>query len=218
VHDALARRSAGRDSALAGRLITLLSRGPAEHACAAALVLGALRLDDPRVSRALARRLSSAHAPLRPYVREALARQRSDEGLRILVGGLLGTGVEREQSRRLVVSYGARALACFDRVLAADASASGSQFFDAAAAMRTRAAIDWSLRHLAQAAAARALAIGRALRREVVASLERPLRARLRAQLLALIRRGRFESGAAVRVAFALLETLGPAPRVLRTG
>jgi hypothetical protein len=195
-----------RDALVAGPLVRLLRDGRSEHACAAALVLGALRPRDPRVSRALARKLRTAEPPVKPYVREALARQRTDEALAILAKGILGTGVEREQSRLLSAASGSRILPHFDRVLAENPGARGGDFFAIAAGFRTRSATEWLIRHLASGSRPRAVAIYRALRHVLRGAYPRELRRALRA-MVAEVAVLRESPGAAV--AERLLRALG---------
>jgi hypothetical protein len=129
------------------------------------------------------------------------------------VDGLLATGVEREQCQRLVVTFGVRVLPYFDRVLARHPSEPGAQFFASAVALRSRAALGWALKHLGRATPDRAMAIGRALNRDRMRAWPRPLRRFLRTRVVGLIHAGRFESRAAVQVAFGLLAEIGPLAR-----
>jgi hypothetical protein len=204
------RRSRQHDAIVAAQLVRLLGSRRSEQACAAALVLGALRPADPAVSRALARKLRSAEGPVRPYVREALARQDTDEAHAVLAEGLLGAGVEREQSRALSARCGARMLPHFDRLLAAYPDQSGAEFFAVAAAFRTRASVEWLLGHLEGAPARRALAIYRALAGVLRGAYPRSLRRLLR------VRSARLAGSAppsAAAVAVRLLRILGePVP------
>jgi hypothetical protein len=179
-----------RDALVAAPLVRLLRRGRPEHACAAALVLGALRPGDPRVSRALALKLRTAEGPVRPYVREALALQRTDEAMAVLAVGMLGSGVEREQSQALAAACGARILPHFGRVLADHPDERGARYFAIAAGFRTRAGVEWVVRQLRAASPARALSIYRALRHVLRRAYPRPLRRLLRARVATLASQG----------------------------
>jgi hypothetical protein len=128
----------------------------------------------------------------------------------MLVEGLLASGVEREQSQRLVLAFGARVFPHFDRVLATRPADPCAHLFAIAAAMRTKAAVGWSIRWLGEATAERARAIGNLLRRELATPWPRALRRHLRNRVVALIRAGRFASREAVGVAFSLLEVVEP--------
>jgi hypothetical protein len=158
------------------------------------------------VSRALARSLRTAPGPVRPYLREALALQKTDEALAVLAQGLLGTGVEREQSRRLAAECGASILPHFDLMLAAHEADSGREFFALAAAFRTRAAAEWLMSHLLTAAPRRAVAIYRALRHVLRGAYPRTLRRLLRERSREIAEGGATPAGA---VAARLLRILG---------
>jgi hypothetical protein len=201
----------GRDDAIvAGRLIALLSSTRSEEACAAAVVLGALRPDDPRVSRALARRLREVEPPVQPYLREALALQKTDEALSILAEGLLARGVEREQSRALGIACGPAILPHFDRVLAEHPGETGAEFFRIAAGFRTRGSAEWLLGHLEGASPRRALAIHRAFRNVLRGAYPRSLRTMLRTRAAELAAAA---PAPAAAVAQRLLRALGEPER-----
>jgi hypothetical protein len=195
---------------VADRLIRLLHARRQEDACAAALVLGALRPRDPRVGPALATRLRTARSPIRPYLREALARQRTDGALPLLARGLLAGGIEREQCRRLIAEFGARALRHMEAALAARPDAPGDGVFVAAAGMRTGAAAAWLADRLGEAPPARASSLAGVLAPEAVRAWPRLVRAALRRRVAMLVRRGRFASAEAIRIAFRILAHVAP--------
>jgi hypothetical protein len=190
--------SAGReDSVVAARLVRLLRSPRSEHACAAAVVLGALRPRGPAAGRALARRLRDGD-PIRPYVLDALARQRTEEALRCVVRALVEHGPGRDQARRLMKGFGARAFAGLESALVA-APGEAQVIYGTAAGFGTRAGVSWLMRRLRRASPAEARTIYLALRREMNA-YPRGLRAHLRTAALALISPGARRSREAARL------------------
>jgi hypothetical protein len=187
------------------RLVRLLGSRRSEEACAAAIVLGALGPREGSVARALARRLRPGD-PIRFYVLEALARQRTGEALDCVTRALVSHGVDRDHARRLIRGFGSRALPGIARAL--DANPGESQIlFSAAAELRTPASVAWLVRRLAAATPTEARAIYLAIRRDMNA-WPRALRGRLRARALRLIAPGAAESRSAALAALRLLRVL----------
>jgi hypothetical protein len=189
-------------------MIGLLDHGRPEAACAAAIVLGELSPGDPKVRRALARRLPVVSACVRPYVRDALARSGSDAALARLAVELRHTGVGREQAARLLRAHGERALPHLDRLLRDHPLDGGRHIFELGASVVSDEVARWLAAHLRDAPAHRARALGRVLRPQVLSAWRRSLRSAFRARVVDLVRDGTFGSAEGVRVAFRVLTTV----------
>src|SRR5436190_14467012 len=183
---------------LATRLVRLLRSRRSEEACAAAIVIGALRPAEPSVGRELARRLR-LNDPIRFYVLEALARQKTDDACEHVVRALVRHGPDREHARRLLKSFGPRALAILGRALEAN-PVEAQIIYSSAAGFRTRAAVAWLMRRLARASPGHARLIYLAVRRDMN-EWPRRLRAYLRTWAMRLVRPGAGSSRSAVLAA-----------------